>query len=576
NDLYSRIVSDQNSRNPALIVNKLNTLGLQAVQDFEKTFARKLDSTQYTFHRQLGFISLNITLQPDEVLAVAYQYTVNGKVFQVGEFSQDVPVDSTSGVQKVLFLKLLKATSPRTTLPIWDLMMKNIYSIGYGSLERQDFQFNVLYEEPGGGEKRYIPEGDQAGIPLITLLNLDRLNNQNDPQPDGVFDYVEGYTVVSPQSRIIFPVLEPFGRDLEYAFKTDQTLRQKYLYYPLYDTIKAIAQTYANLNRYIFKGTAKISGSNSGEIPLNAFNVPPGSVQVTAGGQVLQENIDYTIDYISGNIKIINKAIKRSGLPINVNYENNATFGIQQRTYMGLRWDYIANKKLSFGGTMVRLGERPFFTKMEYGQDPVRNSMMGFDLNYQSELPRLTKWLSKLPNYKPSGNSSITAFGEVAKLSPGHAPQIGRGEAGLVYLDDFEGTKASIDLRFPLINWNLASTPKFATDKTGKILFPEAELFDDLEYGKNRAKLAWYNIEPILQERRNPNNPIKDLDLLSDPRVRAVSQQEIFPQRTPEFGQNQLVTFDLAYYPKERGPYNFDATAVDANGRLLSPTKRWG
>lgn len=575
NDLYGRIVSDPGSRNPALVVNKLNSMGLQAVQDFEKTFARKLDSTQYTFHRQLGFVSLNITLQPDEVLGVAYQYTLNGKVYQVGEFSQDIPVDSTSGVQKVLFLKLLKATSPRTTLPVWDLMMKNIYTIGYGSLDRTDFQFNVLYEEPGGGEKRYIPEGDQAGVPLITLLNLDRLNNQNDPQPDGVFDYVEGYTVVSPQSRVIFPVLEPFGRDLEYAF-SDPALRQKYLYYPLYDTIRAIAQTYANLNRYIFKGTAKTSGSNSGEIPLNAFNVPPGSVQVTAGGQTLQENVDYTIDYISGNIRIINEAIKRSGLPINVNYENNATFGIQQRTYMGLRWDYLVNKKLSVGGTMVRLSERPFFTKMEYGQDPVRNSMMGFDLNYQSELPRLTKWLSKLPNYKPTGNSSITAFGEVAQLRPGHSPQIGRGEAGLVYLDDFEGTKASIDLRFPLISWNLASTPRGATDRNGNVLFPEAELFDDLEYGKNRAKLAWYNIEPILQERRNTNNPVKDLEELSDPRVRAVSQQEIFPQRTPEFGQNQLVTFDLAYYPKERGPYNFDATNIDANGRLQNPTKRWG
>lgn len=575
NDLYGRIVSDPGSRNPALVVNKLNSMGLQAVQDFEKTFARKLDSTQYTFHRQLGFVSLNITLQPDEVLGVAYQYTLNGKVYQVGEFSQDIPVDSTSGVQKVLFLKLLKATSPRTTLPVWDLMMKNIYTIGYGSLDRTDFQFNVLYEEPGGGEKRYIPEGDQAGVPLITLLNLDRLNNQNDPQPDGVFDYVEGYTVVSPQSRVIFPVLEPFGRDLEYAF-SDPALRQKYLYYPLYDTIRAIAQTYANLNRYIFKGTAKTSGSNSGEIPLNAFNVPPGSVQVTAGGQTLQENVDYTIDYISGNIRIINEAIKRSGLPINVNYENNATFGIQQRTYMGLRWDYLVNKKLSVGGTMVRLSERPFFTKMEYGQDPVRNSMMGFDLNYQSELPRLTKWLSKLPNYKPAGNSSITAFGEVAQLRPGHSPQIGRGEAGLVYLDDFEGTKASIDLRFPLISWNLASTPRGATDRNGNVLFPEAELFDDLEYGKNRAKLAWYNIEPILQERRNTNNPVKDLEELSDPRVRAVSQQEIFPQRTPEFGQNQLVTFDLAYYPKERGPYNFDATNIDANGRLQNPTKRWG
>jgi cell surface protein SprA len=577
NDLYSKIVSDPNSRDPAFIVNKLTGIGLLPTQDFEKTFARKLDSTQYTYHRQLGFLSLNITLQPDEVLAVAFQYTVNGKVFQVGEFSQDVPVDSSSGVQKILFLKLLKATSPRTRLPIWQLMMKNIYPVGYGQLERSDFQFNVLYEEPGGGEKRYLPEGDQAGVPLLTLVNLDRLNNQNDPQPDGVFDYVEGYTVISPQSRIIFPLLEPFGRDLEFAFQTDPSLRQKYLYYPLYDTIKAIAQTYANLNRFVFKGTARSSGGGgAGDIALNAFNVPQGSVQVTAGGRILQENVDYTIDYVSGNIRIINEAIKNSGVPIKVDYENNATFGVQQRTYLGLRWDYLINQKLSIGGTMVRLSERPFFTKMEYGMDPIRNTMMGVDINYQSELPRLTKWLGKLPNYKPTGNSSITAFAEAAQLKPGHSPQIGKGAEGLIYIDDFEGTKASIDLRFPLISWNLASTPKGATDRNGNILFPEADLFDNLEYGKNRAKFAWYNIEPVLQERRNPNNPIKDLEELSDPRVRSVSQQEIFPQRTPDFGQNQLVTFDLAYYPKERGPYNYDATNVDPSGKLLNSNKRWG
>ena len=321
-------------------------------------------------------MSLNITLQPDEVLGVAYQYTLNGKVYQVGEFSQDVPVDSSSGIQKVLFLKLLKATSPRTRLPIWDLMMKNVYSVGYGVLDRTDFQFNVLYEEPSAGEKRYLPEGDQAGVPLLTLLNLDRLNNQNDPQPDGVFDYVEGYTVVSNQSRIVFPVLEPFGRDLEFAFQTNPSLRDKYLFYPLYDTIKAIAQTYANLNRYIFRGTARTSGTG-GDIPLNAFNIPQGSVTVTAGGQTLVENVDYTVDYVSGSIRIINEAIKRANIPINVDFENNATFGMQQRTYLGLRWDYLISKKLSVGGTMVRLSERPFFTKMEYGTDPIRNSMLG-------------------------------------------------------------------------------------------------------------------------------------------------------------------------------------------------------
>lgn len=577
NDLYSRIISNPASRNPARITNYLNSLGLQPVRDFEKTFARKLDTTQYYFNRQLGFISLNVTLQPDEVLGVAYQYTVNGKVYQVGEFAQDIPVDSSSGVQNILFLKLLKATSQRTSLPIWDLMMKNVYPVGFGQLERQDFQFNVLYQEPGGGEKRYLPEGDQAGVPLITLMNLDRLNNQNDPQPDGVFDFVEGYTVNSYQSRVIFPVLEPFGHDLDTIFTTDPSLREKYLFYPLYDTIKAIAQTYANLNRFVIRGSSKSTGGASGEISLNAFNIPPGSVTVTAGGQTLQENIDYTIDYLSGTLRIINSSIRQSGLPVNVQFENNATFGVQQRTYMGLRWDYIFNEKFSVGGSTVRLSERPFFTKMEYGSDPIRNSMTGIDMNYNSELPRLSKWLSKLPFYEATGTSSINASAEAAKMSPGHAPQIGKGAAGLIYLDDFEGTKASIDLRFPIISWNLASTPFGALDRFGNTMFPEASLFDDLDYGKNRAKLAWYNIEPILQEKRNPNNPVRnDLPQLSDPRVRSVSQQEIFPRRTPDFGQNQLVTFDLAYYPKDKGPYNYDATNIEANGKLKDPRKRWG
>ena len=582
NNLYRQITGNQANRNPSLVVGNLTGMGLRQVQDFEKTFARKLDSSQYIFNPQLGYLSLNGALQPNEVLAVAFQYSYNGRVYQVGEFSQDIPVDSASGVQKVLFLKLLKATSARTQLPIWDLMMKNIYTLKsdngdyLSSLDRTDFQLNVLYDEPGGGQKRYLPEGNQAGVPLLTLLNLDRLNNQNDPQPDGVFDFMEGYTVMSDKAQIVFPVLEPFGRDLAFAF-SDPALQQKYLYLPLYDTIKAIAQTYANLNRFVMKGMAKASSLGQSEISLNAFNVPQGSVTVTAGGRELQEGADYEVNYSLGTVKILNQAILSSGIPVDVQFENQAAFGMQQRNYMGLRLDYLANKNLTIGATAVRLSERPYFTKMSYGEDPIRNTMLGMDFSYRNEVPRLNRLLDKLPFYTPEGVSTLTAFGEAAKIIPGHAPQIGKGKNGLIYIDDFEGTRASIDLRFPLISWALASTPLGATDKDGNILFPEAGVYNNYDYGKNRAKLAWYNIEPVLQERRNANNPLQNnIEELSDPRVRAVSQSEIFPLRTPDFGLNQLVTFDLAYYPKERGPYNYDATGIDGTGRLNNPSKRWG
>jgi len=588
NSEYGAIVSDPSSRNPSQAANKLNSLGLTQVQDFEMVYARKLSPNDYYFNPQIGFISINQTLQANDVLAVAYQYSYNGRIYQVGEFSSDVPPDTAAGTgagsQKVLYLKLLKATSQRTNLPLWKLMMKNVYSLKtaggsyLSNIQQSGFQFNILYDEPSKGTKRYIPEGPKANIPLLTILSLDRLNAHNDPQPDGVFDYLEGYTVLSNQGRIIFPLLEPFGHDLDsIAFNgAPQTLKDKYIFNQLYDTIKAVAQTFANVDRYVLQGTAK--GQASSNLQLGAYNVPPGSVVVTAGGQTLKENVDYIVDYNLGTVQVINQAILNSGVPVNVSYENNASFGLQQRSFMGVRLDYLVKntptEMLNIGGTLERLNERPFFSKMSYGEDPIRNTMYGADVTYKGQVPQLTRLLDKLPFYTTKEMSTINAYGEAAILKPGHPPQIGKGNSGAVYIDDFEGSTSSIDLRFPLTSWTLASTPQ------NNGLFPEASLKDSLEYGFNRAKLAWYNIEPTLQDKSANNNPVSGYeDARLDPRIAPINVTDLFPEQTPQTGQAQLITFDMAYYPKDRGPYNYDARpgSVDGlNGKLLNPQKRWG
>ena len=577
NDLYQSLVNNPSARNPAIINSVLLAKGLRPVEDYEKTFARKLNPNEYYFNPQVGFLSLNVQLQSDEVLAVAYQYTYNGKVFQIGEFSQDVALDSTRGVQKELYLKLLKATSQRINLPIWGLMMKNVYSLDlFGGIQQDGFQLNLLYDDPSGGLKRYLPESSPgvSGKTLLNVLNLDRLNGRGDPQPDGIFDYVDGYTILSKQGRVVFPVLEPFGRDLEaLAFAGSPiTLKNKYVYYALYDSIKAIAQTYANLNRFVMQGQVKGSAGGS-EISLNTFNIPQGSVTVTAGGQVLKEGADYIVDYNLGNVKIINPGILSSNVPVNVSFENNAGFGIQQRSFTGLRAEYVANKKFTIGFTTEHLAERPFFTKTGYGEDPISNSIYGMDVSYRSELPGLTRLLDKLPNYSTKAKSFINAYAEGAILKPGHPSQIGVGSQGLSFIDDFEGTKSSIDLRFPLVAWALASTPQ------NNPQFPEASLTDSINYNFNRAKIAWYNIEPNLQDKNSSGNPLrKNLDELSDPRVRQVYTSELFPQRTTNITDVLTSTFDLAFYPTEKGPYNYESrrTEIDANGKLTRPAERWG
>ena len=379
-------------------------------------------------------------------------------------------------------------------------------------------------------------------------------------------------------SKIIFPVLQPFGRDLASVIYNPVPARAgDTLFYVLYDSLQYFAQQSPQLDRFELKGSYK--GTVANQVSLGAFNIPPGSVVVTAGGTTLKENIDYTVDYNLGTVKIINQSIIQSGIPVNVQYENNGTYGLQQRNFIGLRADYQVNKNLGLGFTFEKLAERPYYTKVQYGEDPINNAMLGTDFNYSASFPRMTKWLNSL--YNTTTSSSIQVHGEVAKLIPGHPPQIGKGTQGAVYIDDFEASSSGEDMRFPFTAWAAASTPYGATDPNGNLMFPEAALNDNLAYGKNRARMAWYNIETTLQDPNSPDNPLKgNLAALSDPRVMAINYQALFPEQTTDIGQNQLVTFDLSYYPTTRGQYNYDATPARMSIIRTVPSRipktRWG
>lgn len=553
----------------------LISIGLDSSQGRDYTIAtmRQLSPSEFTFQPQLGYISLNTQINADDIVGVAYQYTYNGIKYQVGEFAESVSPDSTTS--KVMFLKMLKGVSATPRLPIWKLMMKNVYAIGGANISKEDFRLNVMYQDPGGGEKRYLPDGPSAGVPLISLLNLDRLNAQNDPAPDGVFDYVEGITVNSQMGKIIFPTLEPFGSDLRPALGGDPRLERRYLYQLLYDSTKTIARQFQQNNRFLIKGNYK--GASGSEVSLGGYNIPQGSVTVTAGGQRLAENVDYQVDYSRGSVKILNQGILASGMPISISYEDNATFGLVQQNFWGARFDYFSSEKLTIGGTIMRLTERPFTQKVSYGDDPIKNTVVGLDANYQSEFPWLTRALDKLPIFSTSAPSLISLSGEVAGIFPGHQRFINSLDPeGSVQIDDFEGANSSIDLRFPITSWTLASTPVGAKDGANRSLFPEATRSNDHSYNYNRAKLSWYMLEPTLIDGSfgTPGNIKADTSMQDYWRL--VLQQDVFPQKTLLTGQNGLQTFDLGYYPKTRGPYNLETTRMLPDGSLTNPEDRWG
>ena len=575
NTLYAQLLASENgspTRNARGLQSAVSALqgsnfGMNDSEDFAKIRARQLAPSEYTFDPKLGFISVNVAIKPADVVAVAYQYSYNGKIYQVGEFAQDLPLDSDT--LNVMHLKLLKGQRTRVDLPIWDLMMKNVYSLGAFQINAEDFMLDLFYQDPGGGEKRFLPEGPSSGVPLLTLLNLDRLNRALDPIADGQFDYVPGRTILPRNGRVIFPVLEPFGESLEKAFYTVpgepgslNPLAQKYLYPQLYDSTITRAQEYPEFNRFIIRGRYK--SSISSEISLGGFNIPQGSVVVTAGGRTLVEGQDYTIDYNLGRIKILNEAYLNSGQPVRVAFEDNATFGFNQQGFFGARFDYFVDDNINIGATFLHLNERPFTQKVNYGDDPIANSIYGFDVQYSKDAPWLTRVVDALPLLSTKAMSNISFSAEFAHLIPG-APNIlnqGADQGGVVYIDDFEGATANFNLSVPSLSWVLASTPR---SNAPQPLFPEANLSNDLEYNKNRAKIDWFNLEPQLTS----NESIY---------TRQIFQQDVFKNlQLANLGQGLLLTFDMTYRPTERGPYNFDTENLDREtGRFVNPEDRWG
>lgn len=588
NNLYS-IISQSIASSRNIVTSTQNLLGgsfasnanyasggyMSMASDFNSMAnARKLNASEFTFNPRMGYISLNQQLTNDQTLAVSYQFTYNGKTYQVGEFSDQI-TNNTS----LLICKLLKNSVVSVYQPVWRLMMKNVYATGGYNLNPQNFQLNVFYNNiETGVDVPYLPFGAVNGIQLIRVLNADRISVNGDRGSDGVYDFINNYTINQTTGRVYLPTVEPFGRSLAAKFSlNDFPEANKYIFTELYDSTKTAATFIQSKNRYKLKGS--YTGASGSDISLNALNIPQGSVLVSANGVPLVENSDYTVDYTLGRVKIINEGILNSGAQIKVSLESNSLFNVQQKSLMGTRLDYKVDRNLSLGSTLLRYAERPLTQKVSFGDEPVSNLVIGTDFNYSADAPFLTRLVDKLPFYSTKTMSTIKARGEFAKLFPGNASAINTN-GGNSYIDDFEGSISLIDIRSPN-GWFLSGVPQGLPN-----LFPEGAITNSITSGLNRARLNWYTVDPIFTRNQGsgstPNN--YNNNIFSNNMWRQVFETELFPGKTPPNGQQVVLpVLDLGFYPSQRGPYNYDvnpvagiSSGIDVNGNLLNPQRRWG
>ncbi len=531
--------------------------------DYEKIqSARLLASSEYSVNTALGYVSLRSGLQTDQILAVAFEYTLNGQTYQVGEFASD-----NTNTAEAIFVKSLKNTNNSPQMANWRLMMKNVYYLA-SSVEKTKFRLDVKYQsDTTGVYLSYIPEPQVKETILIRALGADRLDNNNKAHPNGYFDYVDGYTVSN--GRVYFPAAEPFGQYLkDYLVRAGVPADKadKYAFTELYDTTKTAAKQVAEKDKYMMVGQFK--GSAANVISCGAYNVPQGSVVVTAGGVVLTEGSDYTVDYAAGEVTILNQSIIDAGTAVSVSLESNNDYGMQRKTMLGLNWEYDFSKEFQIGGTFQTLHEQTLTSKVAMGSEPLNNILWGLHMNWKTESQWLTNMLDALPGLHLTEPSQISFTGEFAHLIAGQASGT---QDNASYIDDFENTKNGIDVSDPKA-WVLSSVPS---------LFPEHSDKTTLTSGYNRARLAWYNIDPIFTYRSSsltPGHIKSDLDQLSNHYVREVYVSELYPNRdqsTYNGATSTLSILNMAFYPTERGPYNF-TTTMQPDGQLMNPEQKWG
>ncbi|MEQ9426448.1 MAG: cell surface protein SprA [Cyclobacteriaceae bacterium] len=574
NDLFNSLINTPGVRDVDQVSEVLEggAFGFEKTIDYERiTAARKLDEREYVVNQQLGYVSLLRRLQNDEILAVSYEYTFNGQRYKVGELTEDY---ANRPEDEVLLMKLLRPSLINTRVPTWDLMMKNIYNLGANQIERDGFTLRIHYRDDLTGIDN--PSLHQGALlkdqPLIRLLELDQLNPNNDPQPDGNFDYIEGITIDSRNGNIIFPVLEPFGSNLESFFNptTEIDLINKFVYDTLYRTTKADAELVASKNKFFILG--RFNAGSANEISLPGINIAEGSVIVTAGNTPLTEGLDYTVDYNLGKVRIINEGVLNSGKQIDIAYEQADLFNFQTRWLTGARMDYKLSDEINFGATILHVNERPGgISRFSVGNEPTRNTKYGFDINATQESRFLTKMVDAVPIFSTKEKSTVTFSGEFAQILPGTS-NIVDGE-GTSYVDDFESAATPFNLggSGSVIRWKLASTPETEDGR-----FDLTNQAGTLGYAFRRAKLAWYSIDNIFYRRggRNAPNNIDEEDI-SNPYVAGIIPQEIFQGLDENVLNTNLPIFDLAYFPNERGPYNFNPD-LNSDGTLKEPQKNWG
>lgn len=506
----------------------------------EKGVFMKLDTNRYRIDYNLGTLSIN-NLRQDRYYAVAYR--IEGASLNTEDDEYFGTFSTIIGEKDTMILKLIYRPNMLPSYKtLWQRQMKNIYSINATNVSIGESGLKLWYINQSNDSTDILPGAPDK---LVTILKVDQVNNASGAPPaDGLFDMKPPF-FNAQYGEITFPSLEPFNLGLIDYFTTQGSpqLAEQFLYKQVYDTTYDAARRATDRDRFIISG--EMSGRQTDRISLGAFNLAPGSVRVTLDGAPLREFEDYVIDYYTGTLTLRNSRAALPNANLKIEYEQQDIFNLSTRTLVGLRADYIvANKrrmKANLGFTTMLYDQSAIVDRVRLGDEPVSNTMIGFDGRLNLDAPFITKALDALPFFDTKTESSLNIGGEWAMMMP--LPNKRRSEvcfdnnSPVVYLDDFEGAQRYISLGLSPFQWTQASQP-----------VDSAIADHDTTAAKFRGRMQWWQFFI-------PRLPINDP----------------YPERQTIQGRTNLNPLYVLFNPYERGIYNKNPDFRDSTNQFFNP-----
>ncbi len=482
------------------------------------------EDVDYTLHPETGYITFKTSLQDQDIIAVAFQQQ-SGAIY--GEFLSNINAADTS---KNIVLKLVK---PKNLQPqykqAWKLQLKNIYPLGGRNIKQEGFEFNVKYEQEGQEPVTDLQTPSQT-VRLLTAFGLDLLDASLNPNPDNKFDFRPNYTIFPETGEIVFPYLQPFGKNLP------EGIPDSLAYQDIYDTTKTFAQQKKVKDKWLLTG--KYSGEASSVYQLG-FNVVENSVRVRLNGRELTPGSDYIVDYNIGQLTIRNDAALVPGADLKITYEKNDLFQLASKTLLGARGIFDFSDRTKLGFSILNLNQQTLSDKVRIGEEPLSNTIYGVDASTGIDLPVVTKALDNIISTREM--SAINVSGEYAYINPDPNTKkstiVSDNGESIAYIDDFEGAKRTIPVGVSYTAWKDLSPPDSVAGLSG---------LNSRQRMDYKGKSIWYTVTP------------------SD-----VNVKQIWPNKSVAKADQQVTVMDFVFLPDTPGTYNYTP-------KLQDRQRNWG